>query len=101
VLGGREVVSRSSGSLFALAAVLALLLAAPAQASHVRCGDVITQDTTLDSDLLDCPGSGVVIGADGITLDLNGHVVDGVQFVPLWDRVSASGRRPDDGGRHS
>jgi hypothetical protein len=38
---------------------------------------VITTDTTLDSDLLDCPGHGIVIGAPGITLDLNGHTVDG------------------------
>lgn len=66
--------------LFALVAATALLSAAPAQGSHVQCGDVIRQDTKLDGSLLDCPGRGVVIGADGITLDLNGHVVDGVQF---------------------
>jgi parallel beta-helix repeat protein len=46
-------------------------------AAHVTCGDVITQDTTLDSDLIDCPADGIVIGAHGITLDLNGHTVDG------------------------
>jgi len=49
----------------------------PAFAEHVQCGDVITQDTTLDSDLVDCPGAGVVIGASGITLDLAGHTIDG------------------------
>ena len=66
------------GFLTALAVALLLALgASQAFASHVQCGDVITHDTTLDSDLLDCPGSGIVIGADGITLDLNGHVVDG------------------------
>ena len=60
------------------AAVLALALApAAAHAGHVGCGDVITQDTRLDSDLVDCPGDGVVIGADGITLDLGGHTIDG------------------------
>jgi parallel beta-helix repeat protein len=41
---------------------------------------VITQDTKLDSDLLNCPGDGIVIGADGITLDLNGHLIDGTGF---------------------
>jgi parallel beta-helix repeat protein len=46
-------------------------------AAHVWCGDVITQDTTLDSDLVDCPGDGIVIGADDVTLDLDGHTVDG------------------------
>ena len=38
---------------------------------------MITQDTTLDSDLVNCPGDGVVIGANGITLDLAGHTIDG------------------------
>jgi large repetitive protein len=44
---------------------------------HVSCGDTITADTTLDSDLVDCPNNGIVIGADGITLDLDGHTVAG------------------------
>lgn len=48
-----------------------------ALASHVRCGDVITQDTRLDSDLLDCSGDGLLIGADDVTLDLAGHRLDG------------------------
>ncbi len=30
-----------------------------ALANHVQCGDVITQDTRLDSDLVDCPGDGI------------------------------------------
>jgi Right handed beta helix region len=48
-----------------------------AQASHVSCGDTITADTTLDSDLVNCPNNGILIGAEGITLDLNGHLIDG------------------------
>ena len=64
--------------LAALAVVTLLALkGAPALANHVQCGDVITQDTKLDSDLIDCPDDGIVIGADGITLDLAGHVIDG------------------------
>ena len=66
------------------AAVLAFTAAAfllvgggRAFASHVDCGDTITADATLDSDLEDCPNNGVVIGAAGITLDLNGHRIDG------------------------
>jgi large repetitive protein len=51
--------------------------ASPALASHVACGDTITTDTTLDSDLVNCPNNGIVIGADHITLDLNGHTIDG------------------------
>jgi hypothetical protein len=60
----------------ALAAVLLLALAAPASAHHVGCGDTITQDTTLDSDLT-CPGDGLAIGASGVTLDLAGHAISG------------------------
>ena len=41
------------------------------------CGDTITTDTTLIADLVDCPSNGLVIGADDITLDLNGHTIDG------------------------
>jgi parallel beta-helix repeat protein len=48
----------------------------PAFATHVSCGDAIVEDTTLDSDL-SCPNNGIVIGADDITLDLNGHTIDG------------------------
>jgi parallel beta-helix repeat protein len=43
----------------------------------LECGDTITADTTLASDLTDCPSNGIVIGADGITLDLNGHTISG------------------------
>jgi large repetitive protein len=48
-----------------------------ALASHLSCGDTITTNTTLDSDLVNCPNNGIVIGADNITLDLNGHTIDG------------------------
>jgi Periplasmic copper-binding protein (NosD) len=49
----------------------------PAHASGVQCGDTITQNTRLDADLVNCPGDGIVIGADHVTLDLNGHTIDG------------------------
>jgi hypothetical protein len=51
------------------------MLVDQALGNHVGCGDVITQDTTLDSDLSACPGDGIVIGASDITLDLGGHTV--------------------------
>jgi parallel beta-helix repeat protein len=41
------------------------------------CGRVLTSDTTLQADVLNCPGDGLVIGADGIVVRLNGHTVDG------------------------
>ncbi|MDQ3147643.1 MAG: right-handed parallel beta-helix repeat-containing protein [Actinomycetota bacterium] len=43
----------------------------------VTCGSVLTEDTTLESDLLNCPGDGLVIGADDIEVRLAGHTVDG------------------------
>jgi parallel beta-helix repeat protein len=46
-------------------------------ASQVSCGERIIADTTLQQDLVNCPNHGIVIAADGITLDLNGHLVDG------------------------
>jgi large repetitive protein len=73
-----------------LVAVLLSLSAGPALANHVQCGDVITQDTTLDSDLIDCPGDGIVIGAPNITLDLNGHTIDGA-FYPGSQYLFPSG----------
>jgi parallel beta-helix repeat protein len=57
--------------------LLFLLVSSQALATHVGCGDVITTDTTLDSDLIGCPGDGLVIGADGITIDLGGHTIAG------------------------
>ena len=43
----------------------------------MRCGETITRDTKLRNDLVNCPGNGIVIGADNITLDLNGRKIDG------------------------
>ena len=68
----------SLATLVAFAATGAMALGGqPSSASHVSCGDTITADTTLDNDLVDCPNNGIVIGADDVTLDLNGHTIDG------------------------
>src|SRR5947208_3015293 len=64
----------------ALAALLTLAVSSAsgkAFAAQVSCGQVITQDTRVDNDLIDCPGDGLVIGADDVTLDLNRHTIDG------------------------
>ena len=63
--------------IFCLGALALTLGASEARATHVSCGDVITADTTLDSDLVNCPGDGLFIGADNVTLDLDGHTIDG------------------------
>ena len=64
-----------------VAAAGLLALAAPAAAQATTgpaCGATITSDTRLRGDLVDCPGDGLVIGADNVTLDLGRRTVDGV-----------------------
>jgi parallel beta-helix repeat protein len=69
---------------FRLLAVMALfagcgvtVAAAQSPPTGLDCGDTITADATLDHDLTDCPSNGILIGADGITLDLGGHTISG------------------------
>ena len=55
-------------------------LAGPALAHDpevVTCGQTLTHSVKLARDLTNCPGNGLVIGANRITVDLNGHTVDG------------------------
>lgn len=74
---------RSVALAVVLAALAAVLLAIGASAAlakkpSVSCGQVITHNFHLRNDLIDCPGPGLVIGADHIRVDLGGHTVDGV-----------------------
>ena len=41
------------------------------------CGSTTIQDITLNSDILSCPGNGIIIGDDDITLDCQGHTITG------------------------
>ena len=66
--------------------------AAAPPAAAVQCGQVITSDTTLANDLVDCPGTALTIGADGVTLDLGGHLVDGTN-APGSEGIAVDGRR--------
>ena len=47
-------------------------------AAEVGCGEIIVRSTRLLNDLIDCGGHGLIIGANGITIDLDGHLIDGV-----------------------
>jgi large repetitive protein len=72
--GGRR------GRLLSLGLLAAVWLAAAVPAAHadqVVCGEVLRASTTLTNNLAGCAGDGLVIGAPGITVDLNGHVVQG------------------------
>jgi parallel beta-helix repeat protein len=88
--------ARISLGLAAVGGALAVAgLAAPgALASAPACGDTITQSVTLHHDLANCPGDGLVIGADGVTLDLAGHTIDGDAVIGGDDTgVRLEGRR--------
>ena len=68
-----------------------------AKGTNDLCGATILADLELDQDLA-CPGSGLIVGADGITLNLNGHVIsgtgvgDGVAIVGRTDVTVKGGR---------
>jgi parallel beta-helix repeat protein len=72
----QATVSAAAVVIVAVVALTATSGAAVA-AKSPKCGATITKDTTLRKDLVNCPNNGIVIGADGITLDLNGHSIDG------------------------
>jgi parallel beta-helix repeat protein len=83
---------RTRAALSCRAAIFAVAVAGftalgpgPALASTISCGDTITADTTLHADLSNCPGDGLTIGADNITLDLNGHTIDGDAIPGVTD----------------
>jgi hypothetical protein len=64
------------------ALVAALCIAQTANAARppayrLSCGDTVTADTVLRGDIVGCAGTALVIGADGVRLDLGGHAVDG------------------------
>ena len=44
--------------------------------TNVSCGDVLTTDVRLEEDLT-CAGDALTVGADGIRINLNGHVISG------------------------
>ncbi|MFC6016031.1 nitrous oxide reductase family maturation protein NosD [Plantactinospora solaniradicis] len=45
-------------------------------ATPVRCGGTVTTDLTLTANL-SCRGDGLIVGADGVTVNLNGHTISG------------------------
>jgi hypothetical protein len=68
-------------TLLALAALSAALLIPQTASARPSCGDTLTKDTTLRADLTGCTGTALTIGADGITLNLAGHTIEGSIFA--------------------
>jgi parallel beta-helix repeat protein len=81
--------SKAVGTAVALGGAL-MLFASPALAktppATVHCGQTLTHSVRLVNDLTNCPADGLVIGADGITVDLNGHTIDGTVTETTCDR---------------
>ncbi len=72
-----------------LAAAAAALLtvgasSALAKKQPVSCGQVITHSIHLSNDLTDCPGDGLVIGADHIRVDLGGTGCPPTSTASTW-----------------
>jgi len=78
-----------------LLAGICALFAGQTAAGAVECGQVLTEDTVLDTDLV-CPGDGLVVGAERIVIDLGGHLVRG-PYSPseLWYIPGTVGIRND------
>ena len=67
------------GMAFKIAILLGclLILAGPSVTADDLCGATIAEDLKLHHDLT-CAGAGLIVGADGITIDLNGHTITGL-----------------------
>ena len=64
----------------ALAVVGAVPAFAPsASAAPVACGMTVTQDVTLEADLVGCTGDGLIVGAADVRINLNGFVIGGTK----------------------
>lgn len=56
--------------------------ASVAATSHVECGSTITTSVALDADLVCTTAPGLIIDADDVTLDGNGHKIFGPGITP-------------------
>ena len=80
---------------------VAAIAAGPAAASPpaaLHCGQTLTHSVKLKADLVNCPADGLVIGAAGITVDLNGHTIDGVPATGCDRPETFHGGVKNDGG---
>lgn len=57
----------------------------------LHCGSVVTHDVTLTQDLVGCTGNGLVIGADGVDVDLDGHLIQGAGVFASLSGVDVDG----------
>lgn len=80
----------TAGSLLLLSAGV-VGAAGPAAAAHVACGQTILVSTVLDGNIGPC-ATGVIIGANNVTLDLNGFSITGNPAPGEGPGISLTGR---------
>ncbi len=80
----------SAGSVLLLSLGLAGV-ASPAYAAHVTCGQTILVNTVLDANVGPC-ATGLTIGANNVTLDLNGFTLSGGASTGEGPGVLVDGR---------
>lgn len=68
---------RAAAAAAVVTVVAALTTGIAAGQAALGCGAVISHDMKLTADVGPCPGAGLIVAADGVTLDLNGHTVVG------------------------
>lgn len=61
----------------AIATLAAVVIPAGRAAAAHGCGDTVGRSIRLDNSLSNCKEDGLVIGEDGITIDLGGNTIDG------------------------
>jgi parallel beta-helix repeat protein len=66
-------------------------VAGPAYAANVACGQTITVSTVLDGNVGPC-STGITIGADNVTFDLNGFTISGNPTTGDGPGISLEGR---------
>jgi hypothetical protein len=71
---GRKVLVPTA--VLACAVGTVLLAAPPADADVVGCGDLITADLVLQTNLV-CDGPGLILDGQNLTIDLGGHTITG------------------------
>jgi len=85
---GNALPKVAAAAVLSLAA--SLLLVTPAGAAPLGCGHVFSSSgahVTLHSDIGPCPGNGLIVQADKVVIDLNGHTVRGTGVPTAKDRI--------------
>lgn len=73
-----KIINHTKVFIMGLSVVFLLFLGWSKAQAQIACGDTITEDTTLENDIIGCPDDGIVIGADNITLDCDWHTISGL-----------------------